>query len=91
MTQAQEKMLWNYKRSTAKELWHVYGTWSAEKAQAFQNCNVDRMNLDGYDARICSANSWQFTYAFRYMLDGVEHLRYHTARNVYDFELEEDE
>ena len=66
MTRAQGRMYDNYRHATATELYHVYGTFSKAKADAFDYCRKLQQKLDGTGGRICSANSFQFTYAFEY-------------------------
>ena len=66
MTKAQERMWENYKMATAQELHQVYGSYSAAKAEAMNYCKRLQNELGGWDGRICSANTFQFTYAFQY-------------------------
>lgn len=63
MTKRQEQMLDNYHRASATELYEVYGRYSEKKREAFDRC---RKLQATYDGCICKANSWQFTYAFKF-------------------------
>lgn len=90
MTKKQEGMLKSYKRATATDLWQVYDSWSQAKANALDYCHDLQRRLDGYDGRICSANTYQFTYAFRYVDVDTGHmcLCYCTAANDYKFAID---
>lgn len=90
MTKKNRGLLNNYNNATARTLWDVYTTCSAEKRKAFDDCNVKQCQMNGYDARICSANTYQFTYAFKYVNeDNKECLFYRTAANDYTFVIED--
>ena len=80
MTQKQREMLDSYERAdNSGELYQVYGRFSSAKREALDYCKSVRAQLDGYDPRIPSANSFIFTYAFRYIdEDGDEALAYIT-------------
>ncbi len=66
MTKRQEQMLDNYRRASATELYEVYGRYSEKKREAFDRCRKLQATYDGWDGRICTANGWQFTYAFKF-------------------------
>ena len=66
MTKKQEQMLDNYRRSNATELWEVYGRCSEKKREAFEKCRKLQATYGGWGGRICTANSYRFTYAFKF-------------------------
>lgn len=74
-------------RNCGIDIYDAYKTPSRAKVAAFKNCEADREYHNGYDQKIVSASCHFFSYAFKYMDQAGEHLRYHTARNVYDFLL----
>ena len=77
MNKFQRGLYSNYLRATATELSQVYGSHSAAKDAAMGYCRRLQSEMDGRDGRICSANSFSFTYAFRYTdVDGRECLCY---------------
>ena len=79
----------NYKRATATELWEVYGTHSRAKDEAMQYCRELQYNMNGFDGRICSANTFQFTYAFQYVNEsGKNCLAYITRDHNRFFEID---
>lgn len=86
MTKAQEA-LWNtYKRATATDLWQVYGSFSHKKAESMDHCRRLQYELGGHDGRICSANSYKFSYGFQYEDEaGDVCLCYITKDNVRKF------
>lgn len=91
MTKKERAMLSAYRGATATELYHVYDSCSKAKRDAFEQCRAIQCDWNGYDGKIVSANTWQFTYAFRYKTaDGNEWLHYETANNTYDFPIEEE-
>lgn len=88
MTKEQERMYNTYRRARATDLHQVYGKFSNEKYQAFLECLCWKKDYNGYDGRITSANSWQFSYAFKYWKDGKEWLFYITKNHNRTFPLE---
>lgn len=56
-----------YKNSSDTELYHVYGTCSRKKLEAFDDCRKLMADYDGRDLRILSHNSHVFTAGFEYM------------------------
>ena len=79
----------NYKRATARTLSDVYSRYSRAKENALQYCKELQYNMNGYDGRICSANTFQFTYAFQYMNESGKHcLAYITRDNNRYFEID---
>lgn len=91
MTKANKSFYNQYLNATARELHDVYGTYSKEKFEAMTYCKKLQYNMNGYDGRICSANTWQFTYAFQYVNEaGKNCLAYITARHNRFFEIDED-
>jgi len=88
MTKFQRGLYSNYLRAIATELSQVYGSHSAAKDAAMQYCKELQYNLGGHDGRICSANSFQFSYAFRYVNEsGKDCLAYITRDNNRYFEI----
>lgn len=88
MTKREQGMYENYKRAKYTELWQVYNSWSGAKQRALDECKEDNYNHGGGIGYICTWNSNIFTYAYEYIGDkGENRLRYHTATNVYDFEI----
>lgn len=85
MTNKQHAMKTAYDRSNDRYLWHVYGRCSRAKEQAYEEIEKECYKLDGYDIRITSHNSSFFSMAYRYMLNDVEMLVYHTAYNRFEF------
>lgn len=47
-------------------LWRVYGSYSRDKALAFDKCRYIMFKLNGYDGAIVSHNGWRFSYGFYY-------------------------
>lgn len=88
MTKKQMGLYENYKRAWAQTLDDVYGRYSVAKAKAMDYCYNLQSELKGHDGRICSWNTFQFTYAFRYEEDGKQMLAYITANNDYYFQIE---
>ena len=90
MTKKQEGMLRAYENATATELWQVYGIYSQAKVNALRYCRELQARLNGHDGRICSANTFQFTYAFKYEDFDTGHmcLCYCTAANDYKFAID---
>lgn len=90
MTKKQEAMLQAYERATATELHDVYGRFSKAKVNAMEYCKALQRRLQGYGGKICSANTYQFTYAFKYpdFDTGKTCLCYCTAVNDYKFPID---
>ena len=78
-----------YCNSSDTELRHVYKSWSNSKQHAFTLYRNDMQKHNGYDGRITSHTHDTFSYAFRYMAEDGEHLRFHTTDRMgyhtYDF------
>lgn len=55
-----------YNRSTATELWDVYGRCSTRKQRAYANCKAEMQARGGRDMRVLSASCHFFTCAFRF-------------------------
>ena len=88
MNKEQERM-WNaYCDAKATQLHEVYTKFSREKYNAFHDCIKEKVSREGYDGRITAANSWQFSYAFRYKKDDKEWLFYITKNHNKTFPLE---
>ena len=67
------------------ELWQVYGRCSVQKEVAMENCRRRYAEDDGYDFRIISHNTFQFSVAWNYINreTGEEMTRIETAGNTY--------
>jgi hypothetical protein len=88
MTKKNNAMVVEYNRMTAEYLYQIYTTCSAAKMQAYEQCKALQKEMGGYAARVRKCGSSFFTYAFKYMENGKEHLCYMTGRNIYKFALE---
>lgn len=87
-TKKEQQMFENYITSKSTYLNDVYGTYSNAKEKAYEWCRKDMIAHNGEHPRIPTSNRMQFTYAFQYKADnGKTRMRYHTASNVYDFEI----
>ncbi len=78
MTKANAAIVRSYNNSTARNLYDVYGTFSAAKIPAFDYCRSLCYKSGGRDLRILSANTFQFTAAFRFEMSGEPYLMYIT-------------
>ena len=87
MTKKQMAMVDAYNRTNARALDDVYGSYSAAKKEAYSYCRGLQYKMKGYDGRIPSANSFAFTYAFRYKENGDEYMCYCTSCNDYKFKI----
>ena len=88
MNKKQQQLLNNYLKSSDYYLYDVYTRCSLEKEIAYDRIRCECAYNDGFDLRICSANTFVFTMAYSYYAGDKLHLRYHTRDNVYDFEIE---
>ncbi len=89
MNKKQQQLLNNYLKSNDYYLNDVYARWSLDKEIAYDRIRCECAYNDGFDLRICSANTFSFTMAYSYYVGDKVHLRYHTRDNVYDFDIEE--
>ena len=89
MNKKQQQLLNNYLKSSDYYLNDVYTRWSLGKEIAYDRIRCECAYNDGFDLRICSANTFAFTMAYSYYVGDKLHLRYHTRDNVYDFEINE--
>ena len=89
MNKKQQQLLNNYLKSSDYYLNDVYTRWSLEKEIVYDRIRCECAYNDGFDLRICSANTFTFTMAYSYYVGDKVHLRYHTRDNVYDFEIDE--
>lgn len=88
MTKFEQGLLQNYKRATKHTLEECYGKCSRNKQLAYDYCVSDYMKHEGRQWRICSYNTYGFTFAYLYDAEnGKTHLRYHTKDNIYDFAI----
>ena len=70
-----------------RTLWDAYKNPSCKKVNAYNYC-LDMVKIfNGYGETVCGASCHFFSFAFKYMRHGVEHLMYITHANNYDFEL----
>lgn len=96
MTKKELGMLHGWYHAKARHLSDVYASWSGDKQRGYNNCNARRYSLNGFDARIPSANGWKFTYAFLFQVvnttTGVIEtwMEYDTADNIYHFFITDD-
>ena len=58
----------------------VYTTCSKAKRDAFDYCVKMKEAFDGYDGRIASHSIFEFTYDFKFMVEGREYLM-HITKN----------
>lgn len=78
----------NYIHSTTTNLSDVYGRYSHAKEEAMNYCKRLQHEMKGFDGRICSANTYSFSYAFQYINDdGVVCLCYITKAHNRKFEI----
>lgn len=88
----QERRIYNaYRNAGATSLRDVYGTWSKAKENAMDYCRRTQYEQNGYNGRIISANTFQFTYAFVYETedDNTPWLYYITKSREITFPIEE--
>ncbi len=86
MTKKQLGMLNSYDYAqNGGELYDVYGSFSYNKARAMEYCKNLQYERNGYGGKICSFNTFMFTYGFKYEGDDGEHLVYITPSYDYDF------
>lgn len=48
------------------ELWQVYGSYSAAKARAMEDCKRKCADMNGYNFHITGANGWAFSVAWNF-------------------------
>lgn len=88
MTKKNRIMWENYKKSSDYHLRDVYKGYSLKKSEAWAGCIAKKHELNGFDGRITSYNTFQFSYAFEYVnLKKEKRLCYMTANNTYDFKI----
>lgn len=86
MTKLQKGLFETYKRATAEDLWQVYGRCSSAKRAAMERCREIQREMSGWRGRICSANSYLFTYGFLYKdCEGNICLCYITREHIRKF------
>ena len=87
MTKREMGLLASYQRSKKRYLSDCYKSFSNAKARAFDYCKRKELKMGGFNGRICSFNTFSFTYAFEYVNEnGVVCLHYITPNYDYDFE-----
>ena len=91
MTKKNRGLYDSYMQAKAVTLSDVYGSYSNLKARAEESILREMDNLNGFDPKITSNNSFHFSMAFIYPCPntGELRLRYHTSANVYDFSITE--
>lgn len=80
--------LQRYNASTATELHHVYGSYSAAKQRGMDYCKRKAAAIGSGSVRIISHNTMQFTVAFPCIIDGVKCIAVETAHNSYLYPVE---
>ena len=78
-------LICSYNMATARNLFDCYASVSRAKVAAFNSCMDFMKRMHGYDSRICSFNSFSFSFAFRFKDEttGGEKLMYITRDNDY--------
>ena len=66
-------------------LYDVYGRYSYAKEKAFKQCELDRLENNGYCARIISYNTFIFTYGYLYTKGNELHYVYITPSKREDY------
>lgn len=83
MTKRQEAIVNTYRNSQAYFLSDVYNSYSKAKENSFKAIEQEMMNCNGHTLKILTANTFQYTCAYKYdEVVGNEvilHLVYHTA------------
>ena len=90
MTKENQNIINSYNRSTASELWEVYGRYSHAKQNAMDYCKRVQYEQGGHAGRILSANTFIFTYCFRVDTETESYLYYITPSREKKIVLEED-
>lgn len=89
MTPAQAKDVYRrYSNSDNYYLWHVYGSFSQAKANAYEYCRSRQAEFNGHNGRIVSHCIMQFTYAFTGFYEGEEYLVYITKDHDYAIKMD---
>ena len=89
MTKAQKGMVETYNRAYATTINQLYSKPSYAKQSAEEYCLRKCQEFKGYRIRFYSANTWQFSCGFMWNDGKHEHLHVETARNTYDFIIDE--
>lgn len=89
MTKFQQRLYYNYKRSSYHTIWDAYEKPSYEKEKAYEWCVNKAKYMGAIEWGIPTKNTFQFTFAFIYPDSETGELRmgYETATNSYDFPL----
>lgn len=67
MTKYQSMLYSNYVNSNYSDsLYSAYEKPSRAKLRVLDDCRAFQYEMQGYDGKICTRNSFMFTYAFRY-------------------------
>ena len=84
-TKKGQRILAMARPNIGSELYHVYGSYSAEKAKAMDNCKAECGRDHGYNFHICSRNSSYFVVAWNYNDETTGEVMtvVKTGRNVY--------
>lgn len=93
MTKKEQALYEQYLKSDNYFLDDVYKKPSWDKKRAFWRIfDHDVAVYHAFDFRVCSANTFSFSMACRYVTDDNKlRLRYHTRDNIYDFEIDDSE
>lgn len=87
MTKEQNTIIMNHSRSHARVLQDVYTSWSWKKQSAYDYCRDCMTEKEGYDFKIISSNSFQFTCGFYFYEGDKEMFKYFTASRELEFEV----
>lgn len=91
MTQKEKGMYEQYMRRNEGTLYEAYGRMSEEKRRSWRAIEKECYEYGGHGLHVCAHSSWAYSCGFLYNdpETGAERLRYYTASNTYDFEVEE--
>lgn len=89
MTKKEMGMYQNWLRATMTTLDDAYERPSIYKQRAYEWCLEQARELGGYDIRIPSRNTFGFTLAYLFTVNGKRWMRYETKDNTYVFEIDE--
>lgn len=78
-----------YLDSSCTDIFNAYGKVGKEKRKAWNTCKEKQEMYDGYDLRITGHNSYTFSCAFKYKINGKEYLYYMTKGGDYDISMDE--
>lgn len=82
-TQKAQAFINSYNNATGTTLSDIYSSYSAAKARAERDCRDRMANLNGYDFRMMSGNTYAFTCGYR--TDDTLYIE--TSSNTYEIAL----